>query len=307
MSFPLVGNERLENSVLSTISSGRIPHAILIEGEVGLGKHTLASFISKAAVCERDKKPCGECKSCHMAMTNSHPDISVIGPLEGKKNITVSQIRELRADAFIKPHMAEHKVYIIDDADTMNEQSQNALLKILEEPPQGVIFILICKNKSTLLDTVISRSISFLPDLPEIGLAADYIVETGTADRTAAVEVLEKTDGNIGRALSLLNNEMGDAAYLLAEEFLKYALSGEKWQMLTLTAKMENDRILAEQFFKQLKIVTANTLKKNYHRYNAAQISDFYNLLSGFEESLKTNINLPLLFTALVAKSVELI
>ncbi len=307
MSFPLVGNERLKNSVLSTITAGRIPHAILIEGEAGLGKHTLASFISKAAVCENDEKPCGECKACHMADTNSHPDISVIAPLDGKKNIAVSQIRELRADAFIKPHMAEHKVYIIDDADTMNEQSQNALLKILEEPPQGVIFILICKNKSALLDTVISRSISFSPDLPEIGVAADYLAKTGVADITTAYEALEKTDGNIGRALSLLNNETGDTAYLLAEEFLKYALSGDKWQMLTLTAKIENDRILAEQFFKQLKIAVANTLKKNYNRYNAAQISAFYDALSGFEESLKTNINLPLLFSALVTKSVELI
>lgn len=96
-----------------------------------------------------------------MAGAGSHPDIYIAAPEDGKKNITVAQIRSLRNEAYVKPHIANGRAFIIDMADTMNEQSQNALLKVLEEPPGNTLFLLIAQSKAALLDTVISRMHGF--------------------------------------------------------------------------------------------------------------------------------------------------
>ena len=82
MSFPLAGNERIKAAVLAAIAERRIPHAILIEGDKGTGRHTLASFISEAAVCDGENAPCGVCRGCHLAKTSAHPDISVTAPID---------------------------------------------------------------------------------------------------------------------------------------------------------------------------------------------------------------------------------
>ena len=109
----IVGNDKLAVTIENFIKAKRIPHAILIEGEYGTGKHTLASFLTKAILCESENAPCLSCKHCHLADISSHPDITVISPEDGKKNIAVSQIRELRNETVIKPHSALKRVFII--------------------------------------------------------------------------------------------------------------------------------------------------------------------------------------------------
>ena len=113
--------------------------------------------------------------ACKNAANHNHPDIIKIAPLEGKKNIAVSQVRELKSDAYIKPHMSQKKVFIIDYADTLNEQSQNALLKVLEEPPENVIFILIAETKASFLETIISRCVVLTLSTPERQTAVEYL------------------------------------------------------------------------------------------------------------------------------------
>ena len=175
MSFPLAGNARIRGALTAAIESGRLPHAILIEGDKGTGRHTLAAFTARAAVCEGENKPCGECRGCRLEHAGTHPDIWTVAPEDGKKNITVAQIRSLRSEAYVKPHMSARRVFIIDMADTMNEQAQNALLKVLEEPPGSVLFILIAENKAALLDTVISRCTVLSLSPPEISEAEKYL------------------------------------------------------------------------------------------------------------------------------------
>ena len=157
MSFPLVGNKRAKDTVESFISSGRFPHAIIIEGEIGTGKKTLAGYLAKTALCEEPTPPCGVCRNCHLADAGPPPDIQVVAPEEKKKNIAVGQIRELRTTAYHSPHTARRRAFIIEEAETMNAASQNSLLKVLEEPPSDVVFILVTTSAKALLDTVISR------------------------------------------------------------------------------------------------------------------------------------------------------
>ena len=215
-------NEKVRSSVLGFIKSGRIPHAIMIEGESDDCKLQLALYIASAAVCESQGSPCGQCKNCHLASVGTHPDITRVSAIDGKKFLSVAQIRELRADAFVKAHSASHRVFIIEDAHRMNEQAQNALLKVLEEPPKNVIFILLVPSKTILLDTIISRCV--------------------------LLSLLESV------ALDNTNSETAD-------KFIDLLLSGSEYEMLKLLTPLEKSRADAEDFFKALSVCAAKRIK----------------------------------------------
>ena len=146
MSFPLVGCERLRDSILALISSDRMPHAIIIEGEDGTGKHTLAKFLAKAFVCRNENKPCFACRDCHLADVGTHPDIEWIAPEEKKKSVSVDKVRAMKALSYTSAHTSDGRVFIIEKADTMNSASSNTLLKVLEEPPSKLLYILLCES-----------------------------------------------------------------------------------------------------------------------------------------------------------------
>ena len=306
MNFPLAGNVRVKEAVTSMISLHRIPHAILIDGDKGTGRHTLARYIAQAVVCGKDNAPCGECRNCRVAKSGAHPDITFISPEEGKKFINVGQIRTLRAEAFVKPHMSERRVFIINTAETMNESAQNAFLKVLEEPPEGVVFILVSLSASELLETVVSRCtrLSLVP--PDINTAVSYIAENTGYGSELIAAAAEETGGNIGAALGILSDGGGEKSDA-AEKFIDFMLAGDQAKMLELTADIEKSRIESELFIKELKTGLARRIRKtDMTGDTAAKLSEFYYSLSEFEASLATNINLGLLFCAAVCRAAEI-
>ena len=133
-------------------------HAYIISGPHGSGRHNLARQLTAAMLCtSREEKPCGHCGPCLKVNKGIHPDVAVVaGPGEGKP-ITVDQVRQLRADAYIRPNEGERKVYLLEEADQMNPSAQNAMLKLLEEGPRYAVFLLIAGNNGALLQTVRSR------------------------------------------------------------------------------------------------------------------------------------------------------
>ena len=188
----------------------------------------------------------------------------------------------------------------------MNEQAQNALLKVLEEPPGSVLFILIAENKAALLDTVISRCTVLSLSPPEISEAEKYMVANTNYTAEQISPALKETGGNIGAALNLLSGSSSDAVKA-AEEFIRLMLSSDELGMLKTAAKFEKNRTEADAFLKELKLCTAAALKKNLtNSLTARTLSDFYAALGGFEQSLSTNVNLSLLFSALVCKATEI-
>ena len=220
MIFPCE-NVRIKSSVQNFIASHRIPHAIMIEGENEDSNLRLAQYIATAAVCDGDAAPCGSCKNCHLATVGSHPDITYIESLEGKKNLSVNQIRDLRADAFVRAHSAAHRVFVIKDAHRMNAQAQNALLKVLEEPPKNVVFILLVPSKTMLLDTIISRCV----------------------------------------LLSLIETALDDSFTAMADEFIDLLLLGSEYNLLKLLTPLEKSRVDAGKFLNALSIRVATKLK----------------------------------------------
>lgn len=304
MIFPLIGNEKIRNTLLSQIQNDRVPHAIIIEGEKGLGRHALAEFLSNAVLCTGNNSPCGECQSCRLGMSHSHPDISTIAPEDKKKNIAVNQIRELRQSAFIKPHLGNRRVFIIDKAETMNEQSQNTLLKILEEPPKGVYFILLTESAKALLETVLSRCVSFKLSPPPRNEAAEWILANIKPKRDVELikNALDEAKGNIGRAIELMRKRNSDSPEAAAKSFCELLFTGDEYTMLLTLNRFEKDRPKADVFLSSFKYEISLLLRKNYtDKKKAKLLTELYSLCDRFYESLKTNINLSLLFTEIVA------
>ena len=170
----LVGNARVVRAIEA--AGGENPfHAYIISGPDGSGKTLTSRLLSSALVCTESagKRPCGRCLACRKVSHGTHPDIRVI-EMEGKESFLVGQSRELRADASRLPNEGRHKVYILPDAEHMNEAASNALLKILEEPPEYTVIVLIAENPAKLPETVRSRCVELRlrPVSAEEGLRA---------------------------------------------------------------------------------------------------------------------------------------
>ena len=151
-----LGNAELKQRLSASFHAGRSSHCYLICGPEGSGKRTLAGILAAALQCEEASVPCGRCPACRKAMAGIHPDIITIDDPE-KTIVPVTLIRQLQADAYIRPNEGQKKVYIIPRAQDMNESAQNALLKLIEEPPAYAVFLLIASNAAKLLPTVRSR------------------------------------------------------------------------------------------------------------------------------------------------------
>ena len=154
--------------LINAVETNKINHCYIFSGNEGTGRFLLAKEFAKSIVC-KEKSGCNKCIPCKQFSDNTSPDYKVIDLLEEKgktkKAITVDQIREVVADIYIKPSVFEKKIYIIKNADKMNINAQNAILKSLEEPPSYVIFILIVTNTELLLPTIVSRGtiVNFTP------------------------------------------------------------------------------------------------------------------------------------------------
>ena len=149
--------ERASSYIDLILGRGSLPNAVILNGSDPLLLRKYATYLAAANACEKKGDICGSCESCRRVLNKITPDVIDVFPEDGKQSINVEQARELRADAYIAPNELEFKVYVLHEADKMNTQTQNALLKILEEPPRFVSFILLSSNSAAFLPTVRSR------------------------------------------------------------------------------------------------------------------------------------------------------
>lgn len=134
-----------------------LSHAYLITGGREESRGAYVQRLAAAYLCDGEKAPCLRCRHCRKVMIGAHPDLIGVSLIEGKREITVDQVRTLRTDAYIRPNEGKRKVYVIDPADSMNATAQNALLKVLEEGPQYAAFLLVAAEPGRLLETIRSR------------------------------------------------------------------------------------------------------------------------------------------------------
>ena len=152
---------QFKNSITTALQSGTLSHALILEGADKATRLQAAKEIAMALLCEGDIKPCRSCNKCKKVDGGFHPDVHILTKDEKSNMIKVEPIRELKKSAGVLPNDGEKSVFIVDSAELMNPQAQNALLKIFEEPAKHLLFILCCSAKASLLDTIISRATAY--------------------------------------------------------------------------------------------------------------------------------------------------
>lgn len=313
------GNTHVRQTLAAALGDGRLPHAILLEGDEGTGRKTLALLLAQALVCTSVQKPCGVCTPCKKAAGGIHPDITVV-EAQGKAGIIpVDVVRAVREWFYVRPNEAGYKVCILPDAGRMNAFAQNALLKILEEPPAYGVFVLTVLSASQLLETVLSRVSSFTllpPSRAECaGVLRKRLPQADPARIDYAAGVF---DGNIGKALRLVQDEAFGRQIAFSLDFCRAIVSPNEYDLLALTGKIEKDRELMKLFLPiavnilrdvvSLKTgarvyVTAEEtqLREIAERLRLDQALQAIEILLRAQAALQSNANGPLLATWLCA------
>lgn len=201
----VLGHQQNKEFLQKLLQPGSRPHALLFYGMGGIGKKMLALHFAKTFLCKSaDKKPCGICESCRlMDIENNsfaHPDFYLLTAEEAGKDIKIEQVKEMAKQAAFAPVLSEHKVCIIDDAGQITVEAANSLLKLLEEPPPGWLFILITQQAERLLPTVLSRVVRLRFDAPESSAVQQILKAKGISQNTQVLAAL--AGGSPGRALS---------------------------------------------------------------------------------------------------------
>ncbi len=241
----LLGNQRLKENLLAGVSRGRISHFYLISGPAGSGKRTLARLLAAALMCTGADKPCHTCSACRKVLADAHPDLITVTDPE-HKNISVAQVRQVREEMFIRPNEAEKKIYLFPQP--LGIEGQNALLKILEEPPSYGVFILLTENPEKLLTTVRSRCTELrMQSLPEPLLRQKLQESFPDADPDTVSAAIERSGGYLGQAQTLLAE--GNAVTPQSESFVRSFSSRDPVglvQTLVPMEKWKRDQLIDE-------------------------------------------------------------
>lgn len=255
-----VGNAQAKSLVAAAVDSGRFPHALLIEGPRGSGRKTLAHLVAKAAVCTAADKPCGVCAQCLKAETG-HPDITWLRGDGTPKSLSVAVIRELRDACGIVPNEADHKVAILADADCMNVQAQNALLKILEEPPSYMLFVLTAESRTQFLPTVQSRcvtvSLNGVTEAEALEALSHRLPDTAQEELLARVRMYS---GCIGAVLDSIGDDAFARTAALIGDIAAAITGGSELALMKATAPLEKDKPLTDAVLRGLQLVLRDAL-----------------------------------------------
>ncbi len=257
-SWNIIGHEWAIAYLQRLIATGHLPHALLLTGPAGIGKALVALRIAQAVNCEQpDRAPCLTCRTCRRIERGNHPDVRIVSmatqaaglkeaEVARQKELKIDTIRAWQRDMALKPYEGRRRVFILHDAERLNEESSNALLKTLEEPPPFVILILVA-NSADLLETIVSRcQLLRLRPLPRQQIREALIAHHGLAADQAAL-LAAWSGGRIGWALHattvpaelkqrqerldtllLLHSQLCSTAFQWAEERNKQYRSGEQ-------------------------------------------------------------------------------
>lgn len=233
----LLGNDRLKENLRESLRRNRISHCYLLTGPVGCGKHTLAQLLTAAILCQQPNRPCLTCNSCRKVLAGIHPDVIVKDDPE-KKTVSVDLVRQAITDVYIRPNEGSHKIYLFPRSQDMLPAAQNALLKILEEPPAYGVFILLADAPQKLLPTVRSRCTELaLTALPENLLRPALQAAFPNAEEGAVSAAISRSGGFLGQAKTLLEEGVSLSPQTVA--FAKSYADRDVFGLLQVLVPME--------------------------------------------------------------------
>ena len=249
----ILGNDKIKNLLQESVNNNKVSHSYLFVGKSEIGKKMIAKEFAKAILCLGDNKYCDNCKSCLEFDGQNNPDFFIVEP-DGN-TIKIDQIRNMQKGVQEKPIISRSKVYIIDNADFMTKEAQNALLKTLEEPPEFVTIILIGENENEFLTTIKSRCMIIHFNSISDSEMEKYLQENYNMNVTS--NMLDVFQGSIGKAIELKDKQ---EEYLIIEQAIENI---EKEDLIDLIKKLDILYTSKDEIFDMLDYINIILLKKS--------------------------------------------
>lgn len=240
----IVGQDQIKEHLQNALKGKKISHAYIINGEKSSGKEFIANVFAMSLQCEKEgAEPCQECRSCKQALSANQPDI--IKVLHEKPGtISVDDIRtQINNDVAIKPYSSPYKVYVVNEAEKMTPQAQNALLKTLEEPPEYAVILLLTANVNSLLPTILSRCVVLNMKPVSDQLVKKYLMEQLKVPDYKAEVCVAFARGNVGKAKSLASSEDFENVKNEALSLLKYIRDMELYEIVAAIKKINDYKL----------------------------------------------------------------
>lgn len=246
----VVGHEKIIEYFKNAVSMDKVSHAYILNGEDSSGKMLLAEAFAATLQCEKNgTAPCGDCHSCRQADSRNHPDIIYITH-EKPNTISVDDIRsQLNDDIVLKPYSSKFKIYIVNEAEKMNIQAQNALLKTLEEPPAYAVILLLTTNADGFLPTILSRCVRLdLKAVSDEKIKKFLMAEKQVPDYQADICVAF-AQGNVGKAIRLSASEDFNELKSSALHLLKRINDIEVYELMEAAANVVEHKLEINDYF----------------------------------------------------------
>lgn len=240
----IIGHDMVKEHFQKAIVHDQVSHAYILEGEEGMGRKTLTKAFAMTRLCERSNtEPCMECHSCKQIMSGNHPDVCWIHH-EKPNSIGVDDIRTQISDTImLRPYSSLYKFYIMDEAEKMTVQAQNALLKTIEEPPSYAVILLLTTNEEMFLPTILSRCIKL-----KLKPLKDRDVSTYLSEKLGVSESLSEvyaafSRGNLGKAINLSSSEEFGLLYHDVQNLLKKLKEMDISMLLSYIKKIQEENL----------------------------------------------------------------
>lgn len=322
----IIGQEQIREHLQNALSTGKISHAYIINGEKSSGKEFIAKIFAMALQCEKEGvEPCNECRSCKQALSKNQPDIIYVSH-EKPNTISVDDIRaQVNNDVAIKPYSSKYKVYIINEAEKMTPQAQNAILKTLEEPPAYAVILLLVSNMNSLLPTILSRCVTLNMKPVRDELICKFLMEELQVPDYKANVCVGFARGNVGKAKLLASSEEFENIKAEALSLLKYIKDMEMQEIVAAIKKINEYKLEIQDYFDIIAIwyrdvllfkatMDANqlifrdevqTLRKIAARCSYEGIERVIQALSTAKKRMEANVNFDLLMELLLLEIQE--
>lgn len=240
----IIGHEMIKDHFQKAIEYHKVSHAYILSGEQGMGRKTLAKAFAMTLLCEKsDKEPCMECHSCKQILSGNHPDVIWVTH-EKPNSIGVDDIREQLNDTIqIKPYSSAYKIYLVEEAEKMTVQAQNALLKTIEEPPSYAVILLLTTNPDAFLPTILSRCVQLkLKPLKDV-VVKEYLIQSLGVEESQAEIYAAFARGNLGKAIHLAESEDFKRMYDEILHMLKHLKEADISELLDYIHKLREENL----------------------------------------------------------------
>ncbi len=246
----IIGQEQIKEHLQNALTTKKISHAYIINGEKSSGKEYIAKVFAMALQCEKGElEPCQECHACKQALSQNQPDIIRVGH-EKPNTISVDDIRaQINNDVAIKPYSSPYKIYIVNEAEKMTTQAQNAILKTLEEPPEYAVILLLTSNVNALLPTILSRCVVLNMKPVADKLVRKFLMEELQVPDYKADVCVAFARGNIGKAKALASSEDFENVKNEALSLLKYIQDMELHEIVAAIKKIGEYKLEINDYF----------------------------------------------------------